>query len=135
MTTKTEQWLRTLRLRKAHSRTPSLGERELAVLNILWADSELTVSEVHNRMGDSDISVNTIQSTLERLVRKNLLTRQKQARAYLYSAAVSRATLISSLLRDIRRDVAGGEMVPMVSGFAEFLAEDGDLLQREHSDE
>jgi hypothetical protein len=26
-------------------------------------------------------------------------------------------------------------MVPMVSGFAEFLAEDGDLLQREHSDE
>jgi predicted transcriptional regulator len=86
-------------------------------------------------MGDSDISVNTIQSTLERLVRKSLLTRQKQARAYLYSAAVSRATLISSLLRDIRRDVAGGEMVPMVSGFAEFLAEDGDLLQREHSDE
>lgn len=124
--TTTDHWLRSLGLRKKLTRTPTLGERELAVLNILWVDPELTVAEVHERMAAESISLNTVQSTLERLVRKELLIRRKQARAFLYSAAITRTALISSLLRDISHDVAGGEMVPMVSAFAEFLAQDSD---------
>lgn len=127
--TTTEHWLRTLGLRKKFTRTPTLGERELAVLNILWAQPELTVAEVHERMAADSISLNTVQSTLERLVRKELLIRRKQVRAFHYSAAITRITLISSLLHDISRDVAGGEMVPMVSGFAEFLSQDGNSDQ------
>ncbi len=128
--TKTKHWLRSLGLRKIHSRTPALGERELAVMRLLWQEPELTAVALHERMEEAGITLNTVQSTLERLVRKGLLLRQKRARAYVYSAALSQAALISSLLRDISHDVAGGEMVPMVSGFAEFLTQDSNTPLR-----
>jgi predicted transcriptional regulator len=109
----------------ARQRTPSLGERELAVLAVLWSDSPLTAQQVLDAMPDPDISLSTIQSTLERLHRKNVLSRQKQGRAFLYAPLMDRHALISSLLRDIADDLAGGELAPMVSGFIDFLGDDG----------
>lgn len=76
-------------------------------------------------MPDPDISLSTIQSTLERLYRKSVLSRQKQGRAFLYAPLMDRQALISSLLRDIADDLAGGELAPMVSGFIDFLGDDG----------
>lgn len=106
-------------------RTPSLGDRELAVLDVLWSDSPLTAQQVLDAMPDPDISLSTIQSTLERLYRKSVLSRQKQGRAFLYAPLMDRQALISSLLRDIADDLAGGELAPMVSGFIDFLGDDG----------
>ncbi len=103
-------------------RTPSLGERELAVLDILWrCASPRTAQEVLAAMPESGISLSTIQSTLERLFRKDVLARHKQARAFCYAPKIGRGELISSLLRDISDDIAQGDLAPMVSGFMDFL--------------
>jgi predicted transcriptional regulator len=47
------------------------------------------------------ISLNTVQSTLERLARKDLLERSKQGHAYRYSARVSREQLIADLVNGV----------------------------------
>lgn len=118
-----QSWLLTARKQK-RVRTPSLGDRELAVLDILWRQAPRTAQEVQGGMPDPTISLSTIQSTLERLHRKDVLSRQKRARAFYYAPKVDRHELISSLLRDIAADIAHGDLAPMVSGFMDFLGSD-----------
>lgn len=78
---------------------PSLGELELAALEHVWTAGEVTAKEAHSELGVSrGISLNTVQSTLERLARKCLLDRSKQGHAYRYSARVSRDELIADLV-------------------------------------
>lgn len=77
----------------------SLGELELAVLEHVWSAGDVTAKEAHAALGVSrGISVNTVQSTLERLARKALLQRSKRGHAYRYSARVSREELIADLV-------------------------------------
>ncbi|GAB3284313.1 hypothetical protein GCM10027297_25540 [Parahaliea aestuarii] len=81
----------------------------------------LSAQQVLERMTAPTLALSTIQSTLERLCRKSLVARQKQARAYLYRPLLQRQDLISSLLHDISQDIAGGDVAPMVSGFMDYL--------------
>jgi predicted transcriptional regulator len=78
---------------------PFLGELELAVLEHVWQVGEVTAKEAHGELGVfRGISLNTVQSTLERLARKALLERNKAGHAYRYSAGVSREELIADLV-------------------------------------
>ncbi|MEL7044604.1 MAG: BlaI/MecI/CopY family transcriptional regulator [Pseudomonadota bacterium] len=113
---------------RKRSRTPALGERELAVLDILWRGSPRTAQQVQESMPGAIVSLSTIQSTLERLHRKNVLSREKQARAFQYAPLMQRNELISRLLYDIADDVAGGDVASMVSGFMAFLGDERDQL-------
>lgn len=119
-----------MRLSKA-GRLPDLGERELAVLEVIWAYGEQSAQSVQEHMRANPISLSTIQSTLERLFRKELLKRSKVGRAYVYQPCVSRSQLIGGLIRDLAQDLAGGELAPMVSGFLEYVStEDPELGPR-----
>lgn len=83
---------------------PSLGELELAVLNLIWITPGLSPKQVHAEVGaERGISVNTVQSTLERLHRKQLLFREKLGHAYHYSAEVERSHLIADMISDVMR--------------------------------
>lgn len=113
-----------LGLQKRRQPTPNLGARELAVMEVLWgADRETSAQEVLGDMPAGDIGLSTVQSTLERLYRKQLVCRTKHSRAYLYRASYSRQELISHLLQDITREIAGGDMQPVISGFITYLEE------------
>lgn len=101
---------------------PDLGERELLVLEVLWEGGDATAQAVKSRMPDSDISLSTVQSTLERLFRKHLLVRRKQGRAYRYQATMTKSQLISGLLRDMTQQVARGDLAPMISGFLDYIS-------------
>lgn len=103
------------------ARIPDLGEREMAVMEVLWTTSRASAQEVRDRLAVS-ISLSTVQSTLERLHRKRLVGRRKEGRAYGYWPLLSRAQLIGGLLRDLAQDVAGGDLAPMLSGFVDYVA-------------
>jgi len=109
---------------RARARTPSLGERELAVLGVLWRASPLTAQQVLEDLPGRGVSLSTIQSTLERLHRKGVLERRKEVRAFVYAPRVERQDLVSSLLHDIADDIAGGDLATMLSGFMEFLGDE-----------
>ncbi|MEE3210373.1 MAG: BlaI/MecI/CopY family transcriptional regulator, partial [Pseudomonadota bacterium] len=60
-------WLHQLK----RSRTPSLGQRELNALDVVWAKGQCSAQDVLDEL-DDDVSLSTVQSTLERLHRKTL---------------------------------------------------------------
>lgn len=115
-------------------RVPDLGQRELDVLEVLWAKGECSAQEVRealpgktpgttpSKTPSKTISLSTVQSTLERLHRKALLAREKSGRAFRYQAQVTRTELIGGLLRDLAADVAGGDVAPMLSGFLDYVS-------------
>lgn len=80
---------------------PRLGELESILLEHLWADGSATARSAHEAIGQPrGISLNTVQSTLDRLHRKGLLERNKISRAFHYSASVSRASLLAALVAE-----------------------------------
>jgi predicted transcriptional regulator len=109
-------------------RMPALGERELEVLEVLWTKGQRSAQEVRDALPGGAVSLSTVQSTLERLHRKELLVREKAGRAYRYRARITRSQLIGGLLRDLAGDVAGGEIAPMLSGFLDYVASEAPEL-------
>ncbi|WFE67713.1 BlaI/MecI/CopY family transcriptional regulator [Thiomicrospira sp. R3] len=82
--------------------TPLLGDLEVQVLECLWQLEQASVKEVYEQAGSArGISSNTIQSTLERLYRKDLLARSKQGREYIYTPQVTREDLMANLIHDV----------------------------------
>ncbi|WAJ70403.1 BlaI/MecI/CopY family transcriptional regulator [Catenovulum adriaticum] len=108
--------------RRQQTQVPTLGAREIEVLQILWQQGELSAQQVLDYIETEKISLSTMQSTLERLHRKTLLNRKKSGRYFLYTASVSQSSIISSLLQDIASQISDGDMAPMISGFMEFVA-------------
>jgi predicted transcriptional regulator len=105
-----------------HSRVPAIGALELATLKLLWARSEpLDARTVHAALASRRLTLSTVQATLERLHRKNLLTRMKVSRAYFYAAAMTRENFIGSLIRDVASRITEGELEPVISGFVDLL--------------
>ena len=105
-------------------RAPKLGKRELAVMSILWRGQPQSAAQVLEAMPTAGIRLSTVQSTLERLYRKGMASREKEARAFVYRHRVPREELIKILLRDITRDIADGDLLPVISGFARYIAEE-----------
>lgn len=113
-------------------RRPYLGELEIAVLEHLWSYGPADVKSVHHHIGRSrDISVNTVQSTLDRLFKKNLLKRKKISHAYVYSSATSREALLADMIDNVVTKLSGGNSEAMLTAFVD-LAEriEDDSLDR-----
>ena len=102
---------------------PYLGVLELAVLEALWGHGGRDAKSVHAEIGiRRGISLNTVQSTLERLFRKGLLRREKVSHAYLYTAAVERKELMERLIGDVVETLSDGRPEPMLAAFVDLAA-------------
>lgn len=110
---------------------PLLGPRELEALDHLWLSGGLSALELHERVGVADVSLNTIQSTVERLRGKGLVDRRKEGRAYRYVATLSRADVVRKVLNDLTRDVGGGDLAPIISGFVGLFADGDPAIEKE----
>lgn len=101
--------------------TPILGELEQAVLNYLWKHREGAVKSVHSIIGKKrKISPNTIQSTLERLRKKGLLSREKVSHAYVYKPVIERNELLGQWLNEMVNSYSAGSAEIMISAFADL---------------
>ena len=104
-----------------------LGELELSVMQYMWAGGPVDVKAVHRAIGmKRGISLNTVQSTMERLHRKGLLDREKISHAYVYSARLSREEYGSRAVEDVLSGLMAGDTEPMMSAFVDFAARTGE---------
>jgi predicted transcriptional regulator len=102
---------------------PYLGELEMAVLEHLWSNGDSDAKGVYNVLGKTrGISHNTIQSTLERLFKKRLLTRQKISHAYIYHAVVSRDELMGRMIKDVVKTMSKENTDDMLAAFVDIAA-------------
>ncbi|MEN7973383.1 MAG: BlaI/MecI/CopY family transcriptional regulator [Verrucomicrobiota bacterium] len=113
---------------------PYLGSLELAVLEELWAKSGLDAKTLHRSIGKRrGISLNTVQSTLERLFRKGFLAREKVSHAFLYTPAVKREELMRQLIGEVVKTLSDGRPEPMLATFVDLAAkvDEDNLVQLE----
>jgi predicted transcriptional regulator len=75
-----------------------LGPLEQRLLEALWSRGTATVRELFSN-GAESLAYTTIMTTLDRLYKKNLLTREAEGRAFRYAPRVTR--------EELHREVAG----------------------------
>lgn len=75
-----------------------VGPLEERLLEELWKSGNSTVRELVD-LSCSDLAYTTVMTTLDRLFKKNLLTREAEGRAFRYKPRFSR--------EDLHREVAG----------------------------
>lgn len=112
-------------IRLYRKRTPPLGDLERDVMERLWTSGSVSAQGLHDQLADQRaIALSTVQSTVERLVRKGLLAREKRGRAYVYAPAISRRSLLSRMVAELVSDLADGDE-PAGAGLVD-LSEDID---------
>ncbi|HBS41324.1 MAG TPA: TrmB family transcriptional regulator [Oceanospirillales bacterium] len=104
-----------------------LGELEKQVLNQLWTTGEADAKQIHAALGEAQgRSLNTIQSTLDRLYKKQLLSRSKLGHAFIYRPRLDRSELIARLIRDITSDFVRQGSDSLMAAFVSLSADLGD---------
>ncbi|MCR4512396.1 BlaI/MecI/CopY family transcriptional regulator [Aeromicrobium sp. 50.2.37] len=80
----------------------SLGSLERSVMDVLWgATSPLTVREVQDGLeasGTRDLAYTTVMTVLDRLGTKEMVSRERDGRAFRYTAALSREAATAEAL-------------------------------------
>jgi len=98
-----------------------LGPLEAKLLEWLWGRDWGDVKGAHAEIGrQRALSRNTLQSTLERLVRKGLIERERQGRAYRYRTRVSQADWVRDCLRRSLVEIPGADPALLLAGFVDF---------------
>ena len=102
----------------------NLGALEKLVLKYFWQVKAADAKEVHayfekQRGG----TLNTIQSTLDRLFKKGLLSRDKQGHAFQYRAAKKRKAFIGQLVKDVTQDFTIGDEDSLLTAFVSLSSE------------
>ncbi|BBM03648.1 BlaI/MecI/CopY family transcriptional regulator [Microbulbifer sp. GL-2] len=100
-----------------------LGDLEKQVLQYLWSVKSADAKQVHSDLSRvRGGSLNTIQSTLDRLYKKGLLSREKQGHAFQYSPAVERYEFVGQLIQDVTREFVDDEN-GLVAAFTSISSE------------
>jgi predicted transcriptional regulator len=90
---------------------------ELAILECLWSHGTSTVRVLADILypegGPSSHA--TVQKLLERLEKKNCVSKKPEGRANLYRAEVAREALIRNRLRETADSLAGGSLTPLLT--------------------
>ncbi len=102
---------------------PRLGELETAVLRHLWARGAADAKEVHRTLREAaDITLSTVQSTLERLHRKQLLLREKLGHAYRYAPAITAEQFRARAIAEAAGDLRGAAAEGILAAFVDLAA-------------
>lgn len=90
-----------------------LGTGELEVLEMLWRDEPVSLSQAHEGLGQP-IGYTTVQTRLNRLVKKGVVKKSSD-RPALYSAAISREQVNQHDLDLLVERVNDGAFLPLVA--------------------
>ncbi len=104
-------------------RTRAFGELEAVIMDRIWnrdPETATTVREVFDELSaERDIAYTTVMSTMDNLHGKEWLTRQRDGKAYLYWAVMSREQHSARLMREALE--AGGKSDVVLSHFLERI--------------
>ena len=96
-----------------------ISEGEQTVMEVLWADSPLTATEVAERIPEErGWSERTVKTMLGRLLAKGALVHEEDGRRYLYRPAVERADYAMRETRKLVDRLFGGRAAPLVAHLA-----------------
>lgn len=98
---------------------PTLGELELAVLQVVWKEQPCTERQVWDAIrADREVARTTVLKTIQRLEAKEVLVRLPGTTPVQFRAAVQSKRLLPSLVEKFVRSTLGGSHAPLVAYLA-----------------
>lgn len=106
-------------------------EMELLILRILWERAPLLVRDVRQGLADVGrrIAHTSVITTLNTMVDKRYLTREKDGKSYLFAPRVSREQVSEGMLGDVVRRVFDGSPAAVMLSLFNCADIDGDELK------
>ncbi len=106
-------------------------ELELLILQVLWEESPLPVSDVQQRLARGQaqrpLTYSTVITVLNVMVRKKYLMRKKKGKAFLYSPLLAKNRVSQGILGDIVDRVFDGSASSVMMN----ILEQGDIDSEE----
>ena len=103
----------------------TLGRLEREVMEIVWQNDPVSVRDVRDRITRA-VAYTTVMTTLDRLFKKGLLHRERDGRAFVYRAALTRhdmeAAIAAGLLRELL-DFDPRRARPLLSNLIETIGD------------
>tara|TARA_R110002110_G_scaffold147129_2_gene337532 strand:+ start:237896 stop:238303 length:408 start_codon:yes stop_codon:yes gene_type:complete len=108
---------------KEHNKPLLLGDFELETLEYFWKGGTGNAKAIHAELGvKRGNTLNTVQSTLDRLYKKGLLNRAKQGHSFHYESLSNRTEILTRKFNDLASELSGGEMKSVFEAFIEFTS-------------
>jgi predicted transcriptional regulator len=112
----------------------SPSEQELRLLKIVWARGVVTVRTILDQLGDDAPAYTTVQTVLNRMVKKRLLRRTKAGKEHRYAATSTESLMKGSLIKSLIDRVFGGSAPLLIQNLlhtGQVREEELELLARQ----
>ncbi|QCV87522.1 BlaI/MecI/CopY family transcriptional regulator [Acidipropionibacterium jensenii] len=99
-----------------------LGDLEHRIMEVLWnADGPMSVRDVHDvLLADGKIAYTTVMTVLDRLAKKNVVSRHQESRAWIYRPARSKAQFMAGELGQVLNE-AGSDRCEVLAALVPTL--------------
>ena len=100
---------------------PAPSDAELELLKLLWKLGPTTVRDLHGVIEEAGLgwAYTTVQTMLLRMAEKGYVAVDRDGFAHIFSAAVSRDSLVGLRLRDVMEKLCDGAAAPLLHHLAE----------------
>ena len=113
-----------------HGVAQFLGELESRVMEELWRTAGCTARDIRKRLSQKrSIAATTVLTVLDRLAKKGLVKRRKQAGAYLFFPSVSQQEFDEMVTRNVLAGLLEKGSRPILSTFVDLLSGDEGQLR------
>ncbi len=102
-----------------------LGDLEADIMEVVWANGEVTVREVSDFLKRRrEIAYTTVMTVMTRLADKGLLRKVKQGNAFIYQPVVSKEEFTKSTVKKVISELLGDFTAPVLSQFVDSVDEE-----------
>ncbi|HTE55642.1 MAG TPA: BlaI/MecI/CopY family transcriptional regulator [Kofleriaceae bacterium] len=111
-------------------KTSQLGNLQLAILRVLWAQVEATAGDVHAALHERGLAPTTIATMLKKMEARGLVTHRDEGRRFIYQPAVSEESVTREMVADLTDRLFGGKVTELVNHLiAEHDIDRGELAE------
>jgi BlaI family penicillinase repressor len=92
-----------------------LGDLQLRIMKVLWANGEATVADVHKGLGaKSELAYTTVATMLRKMEARGLVTHRLEARSFVYRPAVAEEAVSQGMADHLLDRLFEGSLSDMV---------------------
>jgi BlaI family transcriptional regulator, penicillinase repressor len=110
-------------------KTPDLGELEREVMQLVWAEGEVTAEAIRERLARKP-KESTVRTVLRRLEEKGYVTHTVDGRTYVFSATQARPQVAARAVKQIVDWLCNGSVDEVLVGMVDARMLDRKTLQR-----
>ena len=100
------------------SNLPQISEAEFEVMKIVWKYAPINTNEITDKLLETTSwSPKTIQTLIKRLVKKGVVTYEKQSRVFVYTPLVKENEYIGHESNSFLKRFYGGNITAMLSAY------------------